>query len=244
VTAPHFFVEAQDDARPGDRIRLSAEDSSHALRSRRLRPGESVTVSNGRTWMGRGRLAGPEDGLAVVELGETWATTPSRHPEVDVTLAPPKGDRLRWAVQKLSELGVRELGLMDTERSVRFPSAGAVGRLSTIAREAAMQSSQPFVPKVLPVHEFAQALASSTSSGGVCLLLHEGASDRLGEVLPDAAISIHLLVGPEGGFSDPEVEQARGEGFLVASLGPSILRTETAAVVGCALVLARYGRLG
>jgi 16S rRNA (uracil1498-N3)-methyltransferase len=242
VTAPHFFVDPRghEQLRAGERVRLSEEDSVHALRSRRLRPGEEVTVSNDLSWLGRGRLAGEENGRAVVQLEEAWPIE-LRSPEVHVSVAPPKGDRLTWAVQKLSELGVHRLGLLETERSVRFPGARAVARLAIVAREAAMQSAQPRVMDVRQRDGLREALDPPVAVG---VMLHETGSERLRDVLPAGVDRVHLLVGPEGGFSDSEVAQARDAEFRIASLGPSILRTETAAVVGAALVLARYGRLG
>ncbi len=201
-----------------------------------------MTVSNGRSWMGRGRIAGADGGLAVIELDEAWLADLPRRPEVVVSLAPPKGDRLSWAVQKLAEVGVGEVWLMETERSIRFPSEPAVDRLRTVAREAAMQSSQPVVTAVGRWSSLREAASWSVSFR---VLLHEGTSERLTPMLPAVPpATVHVLVGPEGGFSEGEVGVARDAGMCVASLGPSILRTETAAVAGAAIVLARYGRLG
>jgi 16S rRNA (uracil1498-N3)-methyltransferase len=241
VTDPHFFVEGRPRPDVGDRVQLSAADSSHALRSRRLRRGEAVSVSDGRSWVGHGTLADDQGGLAVIQLDQVSAMEAREAPEVTVTLAPPKGDRLTWAVQKLSELGVDRLNVLESERSVRRPGRGVLSRLEAVAREAAMQSVQPVIMRVGVLGGFDEAILPT---GGATVLLHEAASGRLHEVLPDEVDAIHLLVGPEGGFSEPEVDRARAAGLLVASLGPSILRSETAAVVGAALVLARYGRLG
>jgi len=243
VSAPHFFVDSEvhELLQVGDRVLLSEQDSRHALRSRRLRPGEDVTVSNGVSWLGRGWLKGEENGVAVIELADVAPIDFPRHPEVNVSMAPPKGDRLAWAVQKLSELGVHELNLMETERSIRFPSANAFARLAVVAREAAMQSAQPMI---MDLGEWDGLREALTPMGGTNVMLHETATERLSEILPQDMSWVHILVGPEGGFSDPEVSQARAAGFRIASLGPGILRTETAAVVGAALVLARYGRLG
>ena len=183
---------------------------------------------------------GEEGGRATIEVAEAWPI-PRREPELTISLAPPKGPRLAWAVQKLAELGVGEVRLMETERSVRSASSSSVARLALVAREAGMQSAQPRVTGVSGQERFEEAVANVR---GVGVMLHEGASDRLNGLLPDGADRLHLLVGPEGGFSDSEVSLARDAGFRVASLGPAILRTETAAVVGAALMLARYGRLG
>jgi 16S rRNA (uracil1498-N3)-methyltransferase len=242
VTAPHFFVdpEVHEQLGVGDRVRLSEEDSHHALRSRRLHPGEEVTISNDLSWLGRGPLAGEEGGRAVVVLEEVWRIEAQR-PEIDVSMAPPKGDRLAWAVQKLSELGVPHLGLMRTERSIRLPGSNAIARMAVIAREAAMQSAQPRIMQVQDRGGLHEALIPR---GPADVMLHETAAERLRDVLPENVDRVHLLVGPEGGFADSEVSLARDAGCRVASIGPGILRTETAAVVGVALVLARYGRLG
>ena len=104
-----------------------------------------------------------------------------------------------------------------------------------------MQSRQPFVTEVESSGPFHDALAAA---GCTVVVLWEGSEARLSRLLPAEADAVRLLVGPEGGLSDMEVEAAREAGAHLASLGPGILRTETAAVVGAALVLAHYGRLG
>jgi 16S rRNA (uracil1498-N3)-methyltransferase len=242
VTAPHFFVEMLKG--PDTTVSLSPRDSRHALRSLRLQPGEEVSVADGAGTVGRGRLVGEEDGLAQVRVEEVHRVV-RRPPIVSVALAPPKGERLAWAVQKLAEVGAGEVVLMETGRSVRTwdeQRAGrAVERLRAVAREAAMQSRQPFVMEVTPAIPFQDAFPPP---GAVGILLWAGAEARLAQALPDEASGVRVLVGPEGGFSEQEIDTAREAGVLEASLGPTILRTETAALVGTTLVLARYGRLG
>jgi 16S rRNA (uracil1498-N3)-methyltransferase len=157
-------------------------------------------------------------------------------------LAPPKGDRLGWAVQKLAELGVDRVEIVETERTVRAWSpdraSRALDRLRAVAREAAMQSRRPFLI------EIERGAATTGPDGPRTIVLWEEAETRLSEALPASLSPIRLLVGPEGGFTDQEVAGAVAGGAVPASLGPAILRTETAAVVGAALVLARFGRLG
>jgi 16S rRNA (uracil1498-N3)-methyltransferase len=104
-----------------------------------------------------------------------------------------------------------------------------------------MQSRQPFVMEVIPSVPFLEALPPPGAMG---VLLWAGARTGLAPVLPEDTPGVRLLVGPEGGFSEEEIDAAREAGVAEASLGPSILRTETAALVGASLVLARYGRLG
>lgn len=240
MSAPHFFVPS---LAPGV-VRLSATDSRHALRSLRMSPGEELTLADGRGAVGRGHLVGEEGGLAVVEV-EAVSTRARPQPSVAVALAPPKGERLTWAVQKLAELGVEEVLLVRAERSVRelLPErAGRVlERLRTVAREAAMQSRQAFVTEVREGGDLEAALRGGRD---LVVLLWEEASLPLREVLPAKAPGVRLVVGPEGGFGVGEVDRALAAGAVPATLGTPVLRTETAAVVGAALVLARYGRLG
>jgi 16S rRNA (uracil1498-N3)-methyltransferase len=240
VSVPRFFVESISE----DRVLLGHDDSRHALRSLRLRAGEKVTLGDGHGMVARGRLAGQERGRAVVDVEERWRTERPR-PHVSIALAAPKGDRLSWAVQKLAELGVDEAIVMSTERSVRAWAGDRADRgaerLRTLAREAAMQSRQPFVTEVWAGFTLDGALQAEDAT---VLVLWEGAEQRLSDVLPEGPESVRVLVGPEGSFADAEVRAAESTGAVIASLGPPILRTETAAVVGAALVLARYGRLG
>ena len=240
MSTPHFFVETVADPL----IVLSPEDSRHALRALRLRPGDQVSVSDGRGGVGRGRLEGEREGRATVALEETDRVV-RRAPLFSVALAPPTGERLAWAVQKLAEVGVDEALLIHTERSVRTWRGERVGRavarMGVVAREAAMQSRRPFLMEV----QGGLALDDVLHAGAApVVMLWEEATEPVAARLPDDASGVRLIVGPEGGFSSAEAERAREAGAALATLGPAILRTETAAVVGAALVLARYGRLG
>lgn len=239
MSLPHFFVGTLDPKG----VALSEADSRHALRSLRLRPGDRLSLADGEGAVADARLVGEVEGRAVVEVGEVRRVERTG-PAVSVALAPPKGDRLGWAVQKLAELGVDEVVLVVTERSVRgwgeSRAGRTVARLAAVAREAAMQSRRPFLMEVRPLVPLEEALAS----GGAPVALWEGATEPLSACLPEEPGSIRIVVGPEGGFSEREVEVMREAGAPLASLGPGILRTETAAIVAAAMVLARYGRLG
>jgi 16S rRNA (uracil1498-N3)-methyltransferase len=189
-------------------------------------------------------MRGARGGAAAIEV-ERVDRVAAPKPSVTIALSPPKGDRLRWAVQKLSELGVNRTVLVQTERSVRgwedARAEKALGRLRTTAREAAMQSRQPFIMGV----EDGGVLNRWLESGGSSkVLLWERADLPLRMGLPPTPSDVALLIGPEGGFSDAEVAVAQRAGANVASLGPNVLRTETAAVVAASLALAHYGRLG
>jgi 16S rRNA (uracil1498-N3)-methyltransferase len=240
MSAPHFFV---DHLGEGD-VELSEADSRHALRALRLRPRDEISLADGGGTVAKGFISGERAGLAVVRV-ETVSRVVRQGPMLSVALAPPKGDRLSWAIQKLGELGVDEAVLMHTARSVRelrpHRSEQAVARLQAVAREAAMQSRQPFVMEVVAGASFDDCLATG---GAPAIMLAQTGQPGLRSLLPVEAGGVRLLIGPEGGWADEELNAATAAGVALWSLGPSVLRTETAALVGAALVLAHVGRLG
>ena len=240
MSAPHFFVDPPLE----QQALLSPEDTRHALRSLRLRPGDEVTLGDDMGAVARGRVRGEQSGRAIIEVLSVTREEPGV-PRLSVLLSPPKGERLAWATQKLGELGASELALLETERSVRkldrTRMRQRLARLQAIAREAAMQSRQAFVMKVRAGGEVRTETARGDSP---LVMLWEEADCRLADALPELPGHVRLLVGPEGGFSREEVAAARSAGGTTASLGRAILRSETAAVVAAALTLARYGRLG
>jgi 16S rRNA (uracil1498-N3)-methyltransferase len=240
MSVPHFFVDHLGDGE----VLLSEVDSRHALRSLRLRPGDEVSLADGRGAVATGVISDERGNLAAVRVGAVSRVI-RRGPVVSVAFAPPKGDRLSWAIQKLGELGVDEAVLMHTARSVRevrpHRSEHALGRLQVVAREAAMQSRQPFVMEVAAGATFEDFLATGRAPA---ILLAQTGQSGLPSLIPEEAGGVRLLIGPEGGWTDEELNAAGTAGAALWSLGAQVLRTETAVVVGAALVLAHFDRLG
>jgi 16S rRNA (uracil1498-N3)-methyltransferase len=237
VTAAHFFV---DDV-SADQIRITGADAHHAARALRIRPGEEITVADGRGAVVRARCDGvsPSELIADV-LSRDHVEQPV--PAVVVFPAVPKAGKLETIVQKLTEIGVDEIRPWFAARSVvrwdAKKSAARIERLRAVAREASMQSRRAFLPRVAEP-------ADLDDLPDVTVILHEGASRLLSAVLPAVLPRrIGVVIGPEGGLSDEEVERLASTGATPASLGAPILRTETAAVVGPALILGKVGRLG
>lgn len=210
-----------------DRPRLDDDDRHHLARSLRLRPGDELTLSDGR---GRWRQARFGDEVEPVgppvEVGDP-------RPTVTIALTPIKGQRPEWAVQKLTELGVDAVWLLVADRSVvRWEGARAAAhatRLAKVARQAAMQSRRCRLPEVRAGVPVATAAASPGAA-----LAHPGG----GPLGPSHRV---VLVGPEGGWSESEVAAAPA----TVGLGATILRAETAAVaVGAVLAARREGWIG
>lgn len=204
-----------------DRLELADGDRHHLERVLRVRPGDPLTVADGR---GRWRTArfGPtiEPTGAVVEQ-------PDALPRLTVAFALVKGDKPETIVQKLTELGIDRIVPFRAERSVvRWDAeraAKAVARLRAVARAAAMQSHRPR----LPVVEDVTALALLAAEPGAAL------ADRHGDP-PSLSASPTVLVGPEGGWTE-------GERALLdrrVGLGGHVLRAETAAVTAGAVLAA------
>jgi 16S rRNA (uracil1498-N3)-methyltransferase len=242
VSLPHFFAGAPT---PGEPVVLSAEDARHAVRSLRMRPGDEFTTSDGEGALARARVVRAERLLVEAEVVDRSHEDRAR-PMLTVLLSPPKGDRLAWAVQKLTEVGADAIVLLEAPRSVRRwqgDRAGrATARMEVVAREAAKQARLRFLPQVAGPVPWVEAVAPGD---GLMVMLWEEATGALLDALPDGPPSaVALVIGPEGGIPEQDARAAEREGAVLASLGTNILRTETAALAAASVVLARYGRLG
>lgn len=223
--AAHLFVA--DLERP----EIADDDRHHVERVLRLRAGEAVSVSDGR---GGWRACSFRVGGGLEPTGEV-ERDPGPEPTLAVGFALVKGERPEWIVQKLTECGVDRIVPFVADRSVvQWDGAKAernAERLARVAREAAMQSRRRWLPEVAPVQPFA-ALADMEDAGWV-------RADFDGE--PPTLAAPRILVGPEGGWSDGE----RSAVPAAVGLGPTVLRTETAAIaVGVLLAGLRSGVVG
>jgi 16S rRNA (uracil1498-N3)-methyltransferase len=197
---------------------LDEQAAHHLARVLRLRDGAIVTVTDGAGRWRPCRLVGRD----VEPDGDVLAEPVP--PPVTVAVAPPKGERLDWLVRKCTEVGVTELVLVEAERSVvRWDAARAakhLTRLRRIAAEAAMQSRRVWLPVVAGPVPAAEALADA-------LVAEPGGRPvRQGDT--------RIAVGPEGGWTPAELAYASER----VSLGPYVLRVETAAVVAATLMTA------
>lgn len=214
---PHAFVadvEAPE---------LDGDDRHHLGRVLRVRSGDPLTVADGQGRWRRVRFGDPLEVDGPVEVEEAIA------PPITVGLAPVKGQRPEWAVQKLTELGVDAIWLLVADRSVvRWEGERAAShraRLAKVAREAAMQCRRARLPEI----RVGVPLAEAVATPGAVLAHPGGDPPRLDRPV--------VLVGPEGGWSDAELASADK-----VSLGLTVLRAETAALVaGVLLTSARAG---
>lgn len=195
----------------------------------RVRPGDLVCLFNGD---------GAEYPARVVEVSRRDVTVelfPPQRPErelpidLHIAAALPKGDRAAFLVEKLTELGVQVLHLLDTSRTVVHPREAKVERLQRHVIEASKQCGRNVLMEVRPPRPWLE-FVHDPALPRERLLAHVAAQGQA-PAGPDRAAAVVAAVGPEGGFTDEEVERAVQAGWRVVGLGPRILRVETAALV-------------
>ncbi|MBS2026829.1 MAG: 16S rRNA (uracil(1498)-N(3))-methyltransferase [Deltaproteobacteria bacterium] len=224
-------------------LALSADESRRARTVLRLEVGDSVELFDGQGFAAPARVAEMTD---VVTLDVGPVREAGRAPPLCVAQALAKGDKMELVIQKATELGAAEIVPFASARAVvKLDAAKAherVARWQKIAQEAARQCGRADTPAVAELSDLRAVLARPGARG----LLFEGATDiRLGAFLDSAGDApVTLLIGPEGGFSADEVEQARRAGAAIVGLGSRILRTETVALAALAIALHRRGELG
>jgi len=232
-----FFAEAADIS--SGLIMLSAEDTAH-MRSLRMRPTELFVVCDGAGSDHICRLA-RRDGGTTAEIVETRPSTGEPTIACSVFIAYAKGDRLDYAVQKSVELGAYEVVLFPSERCVAVPvdMVKKAARLRRVALETAKQSGRGRVPGITATRSF-EAAVKKAACAGTPLFLYEGEEElHLKQALEDGSerLTFSVMSGPEGGFEAKEAELARSAGMRVVTLGPRILRCETAPVAALAAVM-------
>ncbi len=240
-----FFIEAPLQ----DEMSIQGQDAHHITRVLRYQVGDKLILvaPDGSTGMAK-----------IVNLGSDGVTLhlierimEDKEAPVNVYLAQglPKSDKMDYIVQKAVELGIKGIYPMAAEHCVVQYDQGKQKtrreRWQKIASEAAKQCGRAVVPVVEPVTSLASILAS-IDPRTIVMMLYEG---QAAQGLKQALAEHHgkdylLLVGPEGGFSSKEVALCEDHGVCIVTMGPRILRTETAALAGVAIVMYEYGDLG
>jgi len=218
------------------RVTLQGDEARHLARVRRVEVGQVVELFDGR---GANFRAEVEDlGRGHVDLRVVGPKSQARPPALTLSLASavPKGDRFDWLVEKATELGVARLTPLTTERSVVDPRSAKLDRLRRVVVEASKQSRRDLLMELDRPIEWPALLKSAGADHR--LLAHPGGRPIAGVGGFRRGESALLAIGPEGGFSDLEVEQAISAGWQAVSLGPTTLRVETAALAASALLLA------
>lgn len=235
------FYLPEPELSDGKVVTLSDDLRKHLQTVLRLQAGERIQLFNGTGQVATSILR--DD--STIELQDVMHY-PAPNCFLTLIQGLPKGDKLELILQKGTELGVNQFYLTTMERSVgRLKSARKVKRLERwqkIIQEAARQSQQYHLPQLKADALLPNVL--STVKADLKLLLWEESAKPLEAVLPQLPPQrIAVVVGPEGGISRDEVLQAEGEGYQPVSLGPRILRTETAGLAIMTILQYLYGDL-
>ena len=229
-----FFV---DDPIRGDRATLGGAEAHHLIHVMRAKPGSQVILfdGDGAEFLAEVRTLRRSDvELAVLERREVDRELPL---SLVVGVALPKGDRQKWLIEKLTEAGVGRLVPLRTARSVAQPGAEALERLGRGVVEASKQCGRNRLMRLSEPLSWTDFVAAPRANS--CrLLAHPGPRENSSSLLSGAndPEEVTLAIGPEGGFTDEEVDQAVSLGWRCVDLGPRILRVETAALVLASLV--------
>ncbi|HEX6336669.1 MAG TPA: 16S rRNA (uracil(1498)-N(3))-methyltransferase [Jiangellaceae bacterium] len=243
MSLPVFWMDAQR-LRAGDRLQLDGDEGHHAAVVRRIRAGELIELTDGAGHVAR---------CVVVDVGRRGLTcevrsrsdVPPHAPRVTVVQALPKGDRGELAVELMTEVGVDVIVPWAAGRCITQwkgeRGAKALRKWRSTAREAAKQSRRAWFPDVTELATTA-VVVNRVAAATPALVMHEGADRGLGDLTVPLDGDVVLVVGPEGGITDDELELLTAAGGLAVRLGPTVLRTSTAGAVGAGILLSRTAR--
>jgi 16S rRNA (uracil1498-N3)-methyltransferase len=224
----------------GNHATLVGSHAEHLSRVLRARVGQEFDIATGDA-VRRGRITQIQPDRVEFELGEVVSA--ASPPHITLALSIFKFDRMEWAIEKCTELGVAgivPLIASRTEGHLASAAAKRAERWRRIVRQAAEQSRRVSPPEIFQPIKIQDAL---TLPGSTRILLSESEQEiMLKDVLQPAATDVVLALGPEGGWTDSELNQFRNAGWLSASLGDTILRAETAAIAAVAIVLSEFHR--
>lgn len=243
---PRFFI----DYIPDETAVITGADAQHIALSLRMRKGEKLVLCDCLGTDYDGEIEQIEPGGASVLVRILGCCQSISEPSVRVTLyqSLPKQDKFDTVVQKAVELGVYRIVPVLSARCISRPDEKAFAkkrqRWQKIADEAAKQSGRGILPQVGDLMKFTDAIQEAAAVySGKTLLFYEGGGERILDLLKDQTPDVAVFIGPEGGFESGEVLLAQNIGAVCATLGPRILRTETAPIAALAAIMQATGNL-
>ena len=234
----------------GDQVIFPADLSHQITRVLRLRQQERVVVLDNRGLEYEVELQTLSKRSVRGMICQTRSVQTEPQLYLTLYMALLKGKKLDWVLQKGTELGVCRFVPILTHRcvvpSLKQVKPAKVSRWQEIVREAAEQSQRGLLPEVRMPHTFENAICEAKQSNGISLIAWEMKGEaslkkRLNMATEPQRRAVNLFIGPEGGFEEQEIRLAEQEGVLPVTLGPRILRAETAALAAVAAILYELG---
>jgi len=210
---------------------LAGPEAHHLAHVMRTKVGEVVTLFDGAGQEHTARVTKIERATIRLEVLSSAAVDREVPCPLVVGVSLPKGDRQRWLVEKLVELGVTRFVPLTTARGVAQPTDGALARLGRSVIEAAKQCERNRLMEIAAPQKWNDFI-SQAAPGALRLVAHPGMATQLTQLpAPSREGGVMAAVGPEGGLTDEEVRAATEAGWTAVDLGPRILRVETAATL-------------
>ena len=245
-----FFVASE--AVQEDKIRITGELAHHIGKVLRLTSGEKISVCTEKSELYLVELTDFQKDTITGTILEKQEEAEDTAVKLYLYQGMPKGDKLELIIQKCTELGASAVIPVETGRSVVHldgaKAAKKIERWKKIAQEASQQSKRIQIPQIGPYLKWKDLVKELQEEEGLTIIFWESEhTQSLKALLQGQKIRperINLVIGPEGGLSEEEVEQLRELGAVSASLGKRILRTETAGFAGVSMILYEYDEMG
>lgn len=239
-----LFVSA--DLINGDTVEIEGDKARYLSRVLRLRPGDEVRVFNGESPEHSANIEAIGKHGVTLRVGDSYETNTESPLRLHLVQGVSRGERMDFVIQKATELGVKRVTPVLTEYGVVKLDAKRAGKRREhwqgVAESACEQSGRVRVPLIdapVPLNAW---FGSRPAEVDAQLILRPGTGARLAAIeAPNTKVCV--LIGPEGGFSDTEYDDADIAGFSPVSLGPRVLRTETAAIAALSVLQSRWGDL-
>ena len=210
---------------------LEEQESKHCIRVLRLKKGDTVHLTDGKGNMFESRIIQDNPKKCIVEVTDVRKEVGKRDFHLHIAVAPTKNiARTEWFAEKATEIGIEEITTVICDHSER--KVVKTGRLNNVITAAVKQSLKAYHPKLNNTVKFKDFIKEEFNGQKFIAYISEKYNDTLKELYTPGS-DVTILIGPEGDFSEREVEMAIENGFKPISLGESRLRTETAALVAC-----------
>lgn len=248
-----YFVSPR--AVQGDEVRITGDDVKHIVRVMRYTTGDEIICADGAGNAYIVRLAQLEPDVVIGAIVRSLDEKVESEVKITLVQGLPKGDKMDMIVQKCTEVGAmrvvpavmdRTIVQYDTKKESKRRE-----RWQRIAKESAEQAHRLQIPEIAEIVSFRKWLEQHAAEYDILLIAYEAEHGRaLHNVLADFSdrankpVNVAVIIGPEGGLEAAEVEFAQQHGALPITLGPRILRTETAGVVVTAVILYHFGEMG
>jgi len=244
----YFFIDRP--AVPGESVLIQGADARHIRTVLRHKPGDRIGLFDGSGIEYEARVDRLSPRGVDPTIIKTFSSETESLVQISVAQALLKEKKMDGIVRHLTELGITRWIPFLATRSIPRPNpknmTARIRRWETISKEAAKQCRRSRMMQIDTLKTFGDVLEAGNVSDLKILFWEAETGRRTSQLPPSTPETKHifLILGPEGGFTEEEIKQARGAGFVTTALGPRILRSETATIAACTLIQYRYGDIG